>query len=108
MGKRQMDQPAEPDWDELADQLQAAERWLLSEDGLDEENCIVRREAIALALGTITGVESGEDHDTTVRLFFEQINRAAFWLSSSVKDEALAEWITRFCIEPERIEAERL
>ena len=100
------EQPPEPDWDELADKLREAGLWLLSEDGLDQPNCIVRREAVGIALGTITGVQSGEDNDTTVRLFFEHINRAACWVI--VDDEALERWVRHFCVNPERIAAQML
>jgi hypothetical protein len=95
------EQPLEPDWEELITALKAAEDWLMSEEGLDEADCIVRREAIALALGTISGREAGEDEDTLIREFFKQVNRAAFWLAGNCSDEALGDWVYRFCIEPD-------
>jgi len=101
------EQPDEPDWNELIDALEAAEKWLTSEKGLDEANCILKTEAIALALGVLTGTSSEKTYDDLVRDFFERVNRATFWLAGACKDSGLRAWIGRFCIDS-RLEWERM
>jgi hypothetical protein len=93
-------QPDEPDWDRLVEALEDAENWLMSEDGLDQENCIVRTEAVSLMLAILHDVKANKDCDSLVRTFFEHANRAAFWLVGSCKPP-LQDWVGRFCVAPE-------
>jgi hypothetical protein len=93
-------QPEEPDWESLLRALEEAEEWLRSENGLDEENFIIRIAAVGLACNMIEGTKSGAESDDIIRQFFDLVNRTAFFVAGQCSDESLGDWVQRFCVDP--------
>jgi hypothetical protein len=91
--------PPEPNWEALAAALLNAQRWWEGVESDDDiERRAVRTEAIRIALAVLDTELAGEDDNTMVRTLFENVNRAAFWLSPYFDDP----WIKSFCIDPKR------
>lgn len=97
MTEEEVEQPDEPDWKALLTKLAEAETWLGSEDGLDQEDCILRTEIILMAWTVIDAANSERNPDETVREIFERINSLAFWVAGECEDDKLREFVARFC-----------